>query len=68
MTDKDYAEPTNVSLYPEDRARVARMQERYGMSFSAAIRAIIAEWDRLDRRALVDSGAEYVTDGARGGR
>ena len=60
----DRAEPTNVTLYDDDRIIVGRMQERYGMNFSAALRAILREWDRLDRRALVDAPAQYQTQEA----
>ena len=63
MTDRERAVPTNVTLYDADRAIIGRMQERYGMNFSAAIRAILADWDRNDRREVVFSKAGHSTDG-----
>ena len=62
MTDREHAAPTAVSLYPADRAIIGRMQDRYGMNFSAAIRAILADWDRIDRARMVDSPAQYTTE------
>ena len=62
MTEK--ARVTAITLYDADRAIIGRMQERYGMNFSAAIRAILADWDRNDRRVLVDSAAQYETQEA----
>ena len=62
MTEK--ARVTAITLYDADRAIIGRMQERYGMNFSAAIRAILADWDRTDKRTLVDSAAQYQTEEA----
>ena len=64
MTDREHAAPTAVSLYPADRAIIGRMQDRYGMNFSAAIRAILADWDRIDRARMVDTAAQYQTQEA----
>lgn len=58
----DRAEPTNVTLYDDDRAIVGRMQDRFGMNFSAALRAILRDWDRIDRARMVDAQVEYTTE------
>ena len=62
MTEK--ARVTAITLYDADRAIIGRMKERYGMNFSAAIRAILADWDRIDRARMVDSPAQYQTQEA----
>ena len=62
MTEK--ARVTAITLYDADRAIIGRMQDRYGMNFSAAIRAILADWDRIDRARMVDSPAQYQTQEA----
>ena len=64
MTDRERAVPTNVTLYDADRAIIARMQERYGMNFSAAIRAILKDWNKMDRRQVVDQRETYQTEEA----
>ena len=62
MTEK--ARVTAITLYDADRAIIGRMQDRYGMNFSAAIRAILADWDRIDRARMVDTRTEYATQEA----
>ena len=62
MTEK--ARVTAITLYDADRAIIGRMQDRYGMNFSAAIRAILADWDRIDRARMVDTSTEYATEEA----
>ena len=62
MTEK--ARVTAITLYDADRAIIGRMQDRYGMNFSAAIRAILADWDRIDRARMVDTAAQYQTQEA----
>ena len=55
------SELVSLRLYSEQLAAIARLEERYGMTFSAALRAIITEWDRWDRRRMTDVRPEYVT-------
>jgi len=61
---EDRATPTNVSLYDRHRVIIERMQERYGGSFSAALQAILTDWDRIDRARMVDTSTEYATEEA----
>jgi len=61
---EDRATPTNVSLYDRHRVIIERMQERYGGSFSAALQAILTDWDRIDRARMVDTAAQYQTQEA----
>ena len=61
---EDRATPTTISLYDRHRAIIERMQERYGGSFSAALQAILTDWDRIDRARMVDTAAQYQTQEA----
>ena len=56
---EDRATPTNVSLYDRHRAIIERMQDRYGMNFSAALQAILTDWDRIDRARIAQTRPEF---------
>jgi len=56
------AVPTTVTLYSGERDIVVALSDRFGLSFSAALRMIINDWHSKRARTLVDAPAQYSTE------
>ena len=53
------AVPTTVTLYSAERDIVVHLSDRFGLSFSAAVRMIINDWNSKHNRVLVDTKVDY---------